>query len=656
VACARDAHDTIVLAARGGAARSGVLIVFFLARALLILVPLVPTPAGADDAIETITVVAHRTPASLVRTAVPVDVVSRESIENGMGVDVADLLVARRGFAVARAGGIGQLAEVRLRGAEANHLQVRIDGVEINDPATGSSVDFSHLGIAGLERIEILRGAQSALWGSDALAGVLALETTPPAGTDRRTVAIESGAFDTHALGADLAGADESWHYVLAGRKLASDGTNVAAKGNEEDGYENTTLHLNAGHRSDAVSTRIVARDVRARSDYDPTPFPDFVPVDGDLHQRVRQQVLGIDSHIALATSLQHRVFGSLLESEIRNGGRDTATTSTSGRRTRFGYQAELAPGSGDTTLVLAGEYSRETFHQRGPASDFGDPNQNQSIDTTSAIAELRTRLYDLVETSLSARYDANDAFEDAASVRLAARAPLGARTTAWASVGTGTKNPTFTERFGYTPDTFYGNSSLEPERSLSYNVAIEHAVGAALTVGVAFFRDRLEDEIESFVFDPALGGFTARNRDGTSRRDGVEPWLRWQIADGVHVEAEYAWLDASESVGGRHDAEIRRPKNSASTRLVWRISDGTRTQLGLAWVGDRDDFDFAPFPARRVRLDDYTLLHWSARFAPGDRIGVVLRGDNLLDARHEDVYGYRTPGRAWSVSLEGYL
>lgn len=616
-----------------------------------------PTLVAAADTIETITVVASRVPLSVDRATVPVEVLERDAIVARNARDVADLLLGHRGIAVSRAGGIGQFAELRMRGAESNHLQVRLDGVELNDPATGSTVDFAHIATTGLDRIEVLRGAQSALWGSAALAGVVALETTPSAGTERRTLGVERGTHDTYAATADVAASNPRGHYAFTARHLESDGTNVALHGNEADRYEHTTLHANVGFRTDATATRLVLRDVHARTGIDPTPFPEFVPVDGDLRQRVRQQIAGVDTQFGLDRSLQQRLFANLLESETRSAENDRATSSVAGRRVRAGYQVDWAPElREDLAFTLAGELTRETFHQRGLASPFGDPNQNRDMDTASAIAEVRARPVERLETSLSVRYDANSAFRDTASVRAAARASLTSRTALTMSAGTGTKNPTFTERFGYTPDTFYGNSTLDPERSVSLEAGAEHTLGDALTLGVAVYRDRLEDEIDGFVFDAARGAFTAQNRDGTSRRDGVEPWLRWQPIARLALAAQYTYLDATEPTNDGHRDEIRRPRHSAATTLDWRPVDRVSAQFGVAWIGARDDFDFSAFPARRIRLDAYTLLHCTARFAPTSRIELGLRAENLADAHYEDVFGYRTPGRTLSVTFEGRL
>ncbi len=207
------------------------------------------------------------------RTATPVDDRARagrnhrSSRDRCAAIGRAGGSAARRaGFAVSQSGGIGSFTEVRLRGAEANHLLVMIDGIDINDPALGAAVDFANLDLIGATRIEILPGAQSALWGSDALAGVFNFETTPPPGAAMRNVWIESGSNDTTRESIQLAQRQDAWYYSVNARHTDTDGTNIATVGGEDDGYRNTTLHLNTGYVGERGSVTLVARDVDAQS------------------------------------------------------------------------------------------------------------------------------------------------------------------------------------------------------------------------------------------------------------------------------------------------------------------------------------------------------------------------------------------------------
>jgi vitamin B12 transporter len=612
--------------------------------------------ARSDERIETLTVVASRIPVTSTAAAVPVERIERTEIEAHAPPDLAALLTGRRGFTVARAGGSGQLTEVRLRGAEANHLKVRIDGIAVNDPATGDNVDFAQLPLLGVERLEILRGAQSALWGSDALAGVIHLDTTPAPGARRREAVLASGSFDTRALAFDVATADASRHVAAGARRLDTDGTNVALEGTEDDGYRNTTWYANAGYRGERTALRAVVRGLTAETEFDPTPFPSFLPADGDLEQRTQHLLGGVEAAFGLDTRLPQRLRANLLETENATREDGLRTGSADGRRAHVEWQSDyFFGGSEAASATLALEHTRETFHQRGTASPLGDPNQNQSMDTTAVVTEWRTRLA-AASLSASLRHDSMSELRDATTYRLAGRLPVADATVVFASVGTGVKKPTFTERFGFFPDTFIGNPDLDVERSTSYTLAVEQRITEALQGGLSLFHDRLEDEIESFVFDADQGGFTARNATGRSRRDGVEPWLTWQATQALTVAADYTFLDASEPDDGGQVREVRRARHTGALRLDWRIDATLAVAAGVVYVGDRRDLDFSTFPATRARLHDYTLLHCTARWQPAAPLELALRVDNLTDVDYEDVFGYRTPGRSVTFILHGRL
>jgi vitamin B12 transporter len=247
---------------------------------------------------------------------------------------------------------------------------------------------------------------------------------------------------------------------------------------------------------------------------------------------------------------------------------------------------------------------------------------------------------------SASGRYDRNSDFENSQSLRLAASHQWRNDTLLWVALGTGIKQPSFVERFGFTPDSFIGNPGLEAERNRHMSLGATHQRGAWVH-DLTLFRDRLEDEINGFSFDPVRGGFTAVNEDGTSRRQGVE-WAatRAWTSGAVRLGANY--LNAEESDGSR---EIRRPQWHAFASLdqQWRRM---ALSIGAFHVDEQVDLDFASWPARRETLDAYTLVHARLRLPIGERVQLGLRAANLLDETYEDLLGYRAPGRAYYFNI----
>ncbi len=614
------------------------------------------TVTAAEPApVEEITVLATRTATPVNVAPASVEIITQAEIDDRQSGVPADLLRGAPGFAVSQSGGVGSVTEVRFRGAEANQLLVMVDGIAINDPALGSSVDFANLDLIGATRVEILPGAQSALWGSDAMAGVLSFETTPAPGADTRDVWLEGGSNDTTRESIRLAQRADAWYYSLSARHSETAGTNIATHGGEDDGYRNTTVHLNTGYTGEHETISLVARQVDAQSEYDPTPFPDFVPVDGNLELNVRQRLLGLTASIDSPPGLTSRVAVKHYDSRNDNLTDGVRDSSSDGDKNQFTYQGDYAFRLGPTSdlLTWAYEYVTEGFIQRGAPSAFGDPNQDQHMDTQSVIGEYVVD-WEWATTSLSARHDNNSDFDDSNDYRAAMRIPLaGPGTTLYLSAGTGTKNPTFVERFGFTPDTFIGNPNLRPERSRSASVTVEHLFGDVATARVTGFHDRLEDEINGFAFDANAGGFTAVNTNGESRRDGVELSVQSQLNDLTRVRVDYTYINSTQDENGKQENELRRPHNSGRIVVDFDpLPDRLMFELGAAYVGDHYDDDFATFPATRLNLDAYTLVHFTARYRFNDRFELTGRVENATDEHYQDVWGYATPGRRGFVGL----
>lgn len=582
---------------------------------------------GAELAIEEVVVTASRLGAVDQRV-----IVMGEDEVDGASFHAADSLRALPGLALSTNGHRGSLTQARVRGAESNHLLVLLDGIALNDPALASEFDFGALDFAGIQRVEYLAGPQSAVWGSDALAGVLYLDTTP-----RRDSARYSLGFGTHGtIDADIefTRVSEDRHAALSLGRVSSDGTNPAAMGDEDDGFANTTAHLNLGASQDRWRTALAARFTDFDVDYDPTPAPRYLPADGDrqasghaafvvatVHFNASENV---DTWLSLASSQdRNKQFADGTLTDATVGRRDTATLATN---VHF-----------DTQRVnLTAEVERERIEQTGTASFFGDPNQRQRISARGIAAEYQVELGRL-GLSASARTDSSDAFDDAFAYRLGAT--IGENPRWFASVGRGVKNPTFTERFGFTPDTFIGNPDLEPETSTGFEAGVV-VTRAGTTASLVYFDTTLHDEIDGFFFEGARGGFTARNLDGESRRRGAEATLDTGFGP-VRLTANYAYVDST----AENVRELRRPQHVGSVDLHIAIAPRISAGLGVTASGASPDRDFSTWPATEVELDAYRLWRGKLDIALSPRWTVSVGAENLLDEDYVTVYGYRSPG-----------
>ena len=614
----------------------------------MIALALLSAAAGADPEI---VITASRIPQEQSQTAASATVVDEETIER-LGAPLASSILRLTPSAAVESGGpAGTLSQVRIRGAEANHTLLFVDGIRANDPAAGDIPRFELLNADIVSRIEVVRGPQSALWGSDAIGGVIAVNGVAP---DRRSgsASAEAGSFGFRrgaasgalvAPGGSVAGA--------VGWQRARGIDSFGAAG-EKDGYRNLSARLRGawgfapGWEAGAAG---FALDGRSEFDgFDPVTFLRADTLDSTENRLAagRIWVSGGDAEALSAT-----VSTSFLASSNRNFLAEVEINRTRGTRWTVNGQAQhrFATGAIRHTAILALEHDRETFRARDTIY-FGGSNQDRERSHQAVTAEWRAEAGPFVG-DLALRRDVFSAFADATTLRASALAKLGGGFALAASYSEGIAQPTFFDLYGFFPGTFAGNPELKPESSRGYELSLRYRRGpfAAALTG---YRQRLHDEVVD-VFDPATFESSAINRDTASRRSGLEAEVAWNIGERLKLTAHYAYLKASEpgTVPAVQIREIRRPRHSAALALDGR--SGRLTYGGsLSYTGGRSDTDFDVFPAQTMRLKPYWLagarLAWTVR--PG--LELFARGSNLLGERYQDVVGYRTEGRALFAGL----
>ena len=608
--------------------------------------------ASNDQSIDQIIVTGSRTPTSINSVGSAVTVITRDDIERRQARYVSDLLRTVPGFAVSHSGVAGSQTQVRVRGAEANHVLVLIDGARANDPATGDEFRWEFLTTANIERIEIVRGPQSALWGSDAVAGVVHIITRSGGTQSQVGGYVEAGSLNTmnSALNGSLG--DENWSLSLSVERLETDGDNISRTGNEDDNSDATTGSLSASFQaSESLAFTFGARAVDAYSQYDSVDF--FVtglPTDSDVALETQQNYVQVGSTIGSGDSrVRHHVAARYFESENRNLTNAVEDVNALSDRTTYAYQADISLG--DDVLSLALEREETNFEQRGPVG-FGDPNQTQEMNVTSVIADYQANVGDSLTFMAGARFDDNSYFDDAVTGRLSVTWNLNDATRIRGNVGTGRKNPTFIELFGYFPGQSVNNPNLMPEKSTSFDIGVERQISDALNVQFTLFRQDLEDEINGFVFDPVTFLSTAENMPGTSKRNGVEFAARWDLSEQMSLNASYTYIDSS----AENIREVRRPRHSGSVDVDYGFMESRgRLALTAAYGGTRTDTFFPPWPnpPEVVTLSNHWLLDLTVQYRLTDSIKAFARANNLLDTEYEQVYGYRTPGRTAYAGIQ---
>ena len=608
---------------------------------------------SADQPDDVIVITAHREPVSVSDVGSSLSIVERDNIEHRQSVFATEILQDLPGLAVSRSGTFGSATSVRVRGAEANQVMVMIDGIKANDIASGDEFNFGNLTTFDVDRIEVVRGPQSALWGSDAMAGVINVVTrraSEPLGVGGY---LEAGSFETVNGGVRIGAARGRGHANLSTSYLETDGTNISRLGDEKDGYDNWTTTLTAGFDpTDALGFDFTARHTDARNQFDESAFG--LPVDAD---RITDSAQSYAQGLAALG-----LFGGAWDQKLRLTWADTDNdtfydgtwySSAGGEKLGIYYQSDFsltrnAEGDDTNAVTLAIDHEKEDYSQRGIVQPWGDPNRDESLDNTGYVAEFRSAPRASTDLSFAIRHDDNSDFRDVTTWRATGSYRFaGTATRIRGSAGTGQKRPTFTERFGFFTN-FVGNPDLKPEKSEGWDAGIDQEfVNIRTTVSATYFNEKLEDEINGFAFDPGTGGFTAVNTDGRSRRKGVELAARAAIGAGFGMLASYTYTDASQpDATGNEVREIRRPRHMGALNLNYRFArDRANTNLNISYTGEQQDDDFSSFPATRATLDAYWLVNWTAQFALTDTVTLYGRVDNLLDEDYENVLGFAAPG-----------
>lgn len=610
-----------------------------------------------SEALDNIIVSASRTPVQQVSVGSSMTVITRDQIEKRQARYVSDLLRAVPGFAVSQSGSTGAQTQVRVRGNEANHVLVLIDGVRANDPASGDEFRWELLSTSNIERIEIVRGPQSSLWGSDAVAGVVQVITRSGSSQPGFSAFTEGGSNSTLNAGLNGSAGGSRWTLGYALENLDTDGTNISRSGDEADGSNMLTASLTGQFdATEDLTLDFGARIVDAYSQFDPVDFiTTGLPEDGDVATDSDQAFVNVGGVLTtLNGRLTHRLAARLLDTDNRNLSDGVENSSTASEAVTLSYQADVRFSKNVLSIALENETTE--FRQRGQVG-FGDPNQDQEMDVSSFIVDFQGYSIDNLTWLLSARYDNNSDFDNAVTGRLSLAYRLGESTRLLGNIGTGQKAPTFTERFGFFPGQFAGNPDLMPETSASIEFGVEHGfLDDRLTLNVTAFAQNLENEINGFVFDPGTSLFTAQNMDGDSIRKGVEIASAWQFSEHLQFSATYTYTDSyEEDDAGIKSTELRRPRHTGNLASTYIFYD-ERGSLTLVadYGGSRLDRFFPPFPAPSeiVTLDGNLLVELAAGFDLTQRINLFGRITNLLDEEYEEVYGYRNPGRAAYIGL----
>lgn len=588
-----------------------------------------------------IVITASRAPIDEARTPASVTIIDGKRIERLDEPGLSALLRLTPSAAVATSGPAGSLTEVRIRGAEANHTLLFVDGIKIDDPASGDTPRFEILNADLASRIEVVRGPQSALWGSEAIGGVIAINGIDDVPGYR--VGVEGGSFG-HLRG-NASGALTTGRFGIAGGigYQRATGINSVDGPGDRDGYRNLSGRLRGTwHPSANVELGAAALALSGRSEFDGFDLFSGAHIDTLDNSRNRLAAGRIWASIGTGTSpWRAQVAATLLGSSNKNYLDQEQLNRTRGSRRNLSVQVErrLVTGAVVHRLIIAADTEQETFHARDTAFG-GFTNQDRSRGRQSLTAEWRVES-DALTGDVAVRRDLFNRFRDANSFRASLLGKLGAGFSLSGAYSQGIAQPTFFDLYGFFPGFYVGNPDLKPESSGGAELSLRYRAGA-VEASLTGYRQRLRDEIvNNATFTSAL------NADTTSRRRGLEAVVAWAISDQLRLSANYAYLNATQfdAISGKQLAETRRPRHSGSV-VVDGASGRFRYGASLAYVGRHiDNRDIFPFD--RLALGSYWLADARVAYAVRSGMELFARGSNLLDQRYQDVFTYRTEGRA---------
>ena len=612
------------------------------------------TPAAGDEIeqLPEIVVSASRVPLEAKAVGSAVTVITAEEIERKQARVVSDLLREVPGVAVHRSGPMGTHTAVRIRGGEAGHTLVIIDGVKVNDPADGNATyNFGHLLASDVERIEVLRGPQSGIYGSDAIGGVINIVTRKGRGPATAILSVEGGSFGTANLMTGYRGAGEGYHFALSAGGYRTSGISIAP-GTEKDGYRNQTYNARFGFElADDLELELSGRYVRTNLETDgQSSFGGATPDDGDEtdgdqwggRTRLKYSLFdGAWSHAAGASTIRMK----------RDFFDDSAGSHNrfDGRRLRVDYETgvffETSYGVDATHAVTFLTEREKDAHLTGGAR----PN----FTNRSYSGEYQAGFADRLFLSGSIRRDDNERFKDTSTYRLtAAHLHAATGTRLHGSYGTGVKNPTLShlfQRFGRIGP----NLDVQPEKSKGWDIGVEQRLlEGRLSTDLTYFNSRPTDLI--YWNDAGTTDFNDDfydNLEGTSRIRGVEFSVKAKPAKGMNLSVQYTYTDAKDAQGR---PLRRRAKHIASANAGYDILSGRATvDLGIDYNGKQVD------QYNRPKVPSYVLVNLAGKYSVTKSIEFFGRIENLFDKdyyelRSFEMREYRTTGIGFFAGIRG--
>jgi vitamin B12 transporter len=618
--------------------------------------------SNSDDSLDEVVVVANRAPEPLSQVGNSVTVLDRQAIQDSQKVDMSTLLATTPGITFSRGGGPGNATSIFIRGADSDHTVVLIDGVVLNDPSLiGGNFDFGNLLVGDTSRIEILRGGQSTLYGSQAIGGVINIITTEPERGLGANVQAEGGSLGTALAKGGVGGKFDNWSFRVGATYYATD--SVPELDRRYGGAGSDPFHDSVvSGRATYDFTPDVQFDERAywtesRVFYDGYSPTTFLLGNYPQYEDVRQlfdytglnfKLFDLKNRLAYEyTATEHSDYNSAVDPI-------TQTDSYKGKNSRVEYQG---------TWAIANGYQAVFGAQQEKSWADTTPYAPAHADTGQVGEYLQLHGEVLSGLSLTAgeRHDHYDTFGQHYTGQFAAAWSLPSSTVLRASWSQGYKAPSLYEL--YSP---YGNTALKPEVSTGGDGGVEqHLWNDRVTLSASYFLTRFTDLIEfencpgsplCATLGQGVGYYANVDR---ARARGVELQASVTPASAVAISANYSHIKTDDETPGSAtygQQLFRRPEDAANLSLSYTWPQSLKTTVAARYGGPSFDQNFNVYPTAIVRLGGYTLLDVRASYPVTDKLEIYARVDNVTNKWYETIFQYGTWGRTAFVGLRARL
>ncbi len=562
-----------------------------------------------------------------------VTVITSEEIRNSGKQSVEEVIKGTAGIDVASNGGTGTLASVFLRGADAKNTLVLIDGVPANDPSDANRApNFANLTVDNIDRIEIVRGTVSFLYGSNASAGVINIITRKGSSTPESFAGVEGGAYGTYKAYAGTNGQRGLLNYSVGLSRLKTEGFSAVDQNNkwinptgklfEKDGYENTTLSGNfVLQLNEHTSFETVIRYTKADLAYDYSGM-DIAGLNQDSDQ--------LNGRVAMKMNyepLTSTLYYNVIDQDRTYLSSDVVSSKFNGHRYEIGWQGDLA-ATADNIVSVGLNYQQESMVNE----NFGDYASlfNKGIGSNSVFLQDQWHFCGLNLVG-GLRYEDNEKFGSKTTCRIAPSYTIN-DTVFKFSYGTGFRAPSLYEL--YSP---YGNTTLTAETSSGWDTGFEQKVSERLKLGGTYFRMDFDNRID---FD--LSTWQYVQVAGITRTLGFESFIEWKPIDQLLLTGNYTYTSTADPLGSEL---LRRPKNKVGIAGTGKLSRNLKVSSNIQWVGSR--IDHGVEGKSSGQLPAYFLMNMTGSYKLSDKLEFYGRVDNVLNRYYEEAWGYATSGRS---------